>query len=261
MKKKMSCKYRRAPQLVVKLSTESCHENVQISFQCSQMIECVLIDFVHKAWVKACWVHGLRTNRQDSVSDWNVYIGCMLDNAVRKGNQEVVAYFNNIYTHFDGTIGLPVTEKTASPARAWRNIEKGWLGFTFGVIVVMRSALAAFWRVELFIGVRYFDRDECGTGCCCAIRVLPFAALIIIRGPGVITLDVMLEADLLRRRLFKLFKGPRCDTFIDFCLVPESDPDVTRLTSSVMYPYLWSRFESRSLRKCYDRWRMLMFFF
>lgn len=96
--------------------------------------------------------------------------------------------------------------------------------------MVIRSALTAL-RMELVIGVRYFDRDVCGTGCC-AIGVLPLAALIMLRGPGVIA-EVKQETDLLRRRLFKLFNEPRTETF---CLAPapDSEPDVIRLISSVM---------------------------
>jgi hypothetical protein len=116
-----------------------------------------------------------------------------------------------VKTHFAGTIGLPVTEKTASPARACLSIENGVYGLTFGVIVFIRSALAAFCRIPL-IGVRYFDREVCGTGCCCESGVLPFVAVIIARGPGVVTADATLVTDLLRRK-FVFFTDAMIDLF------------------------------------------------
>lgn len=62
----------------------------------------------------------------------------------------------------------------------------------------------------LLIGVRYFDREACGTGC--ALGVRPLVELIIVRGPGVID-DGKLDADLLRRRDWTRFSDPRTDTF------------------------------------------------
>jgi hypothetical protein len=56
-------------------------------------------------------------------------------------------------------MGLPVTEKTGSPARGWRIIENGFNGLTFGVMVLMRSALWALALMAVLIGVRYFERE------------------------------------------------------------------------------------------------------
>lgn len=99
------------------------------------------------------------------------------------------------------TIGLPVTEKTASPARGWRIMENGLAGLTFGVIVLIRSALIAFALSAVLIGVRYLDREACVESGCWTIGVLPLTTLIIARGPGVIV-EARLVADLLRRRSF-----------------------------------------------------------
>lgn len=127
------------------------------------MVECLIVDFVDHARVEIGGIDGLWADRQDSVGDGNVHVGGLLGDAVKQeisfdGNESLVV------TYFEATMGLPVTEKTASPARACRIIENGLAGLTFGVIVPMRSALIAFWR-KAVIGVRYFDLDACVTCC------------------------------------------------------------------------------------------------
>lgn len=52
--------------------------------------------------------------------------------------------------------GLPEELTKVSPRRAYRKIEMGVPSFTLGVIVPIRSALAA---LVLPLGVRYLDRD------------------------------------------------------------------------------------------------------
>lgn len=100
-----------------------------------------------------------------------------------------------------------MTLKTASPARACRNIEKGFAGLTLGVMVPMRSALIAFLRF-VGIGVRYLDLDACGTGCAAGSGVLVFEALIMALGPGI---AARFDTDLLRLR--DDFNEPTIDEF------------------------------------------------
>lgn len=94
-------------------------------------------------------------------------------------------------------MGLPVTEKTASPARACRSIENGLAGLTLGVMVPIRSALIAFFLSPVS-GVRYFDRDAWAVGCLFS-GVVTFEALANALGPGT---GATFDTDLLRRRDF-----------------------------------------------------------
>lgn len=128
-------------------------------------------------------------------------------------------------TYPDVTIGLPLTENTGSPARAWRNIENGYSGFPFGVIVYMRSTLIAFCRVKVLIGVRYFDLEAWWAGWWRGVRPL----VLIARGPGVVV-DGKLLTDLLRRRLWIFFMDPTIETFCWWydLFRTDSDPDVIR---------------------------------
>jgi hypothetical protein len=87
-------------------------------------------------------------------------------------------------------------------------MENGFAGLTFGVIVLMRSALIAFVRIAVVIGVRYLAREACVA----VAGVRPLTALIIARGPGVIV-DGMFDVDLLRRRSLGLFIEPTTETF------------------------------------------------
>jgi hypothetical protein len=130
-------------------------------------------------------------------------------------------------------MGLPVTENTASPARACRIIEKGLAGLTLGVIGPSRSALIAFWRIPVN-GVRYLERDACVAGWRLFSGVVIFDALIV-RGPGT---DARFVTDLLRRRDdFSDFSEPTTDTFW-WILISFSELDVTILRSSVKYPLM-----------------------
>ena len=195
---------------------------------------------MNQLWINVGWIHTFRTNRENSISNRNVDIGSWFDDAVneiKKGELDTIAQekVNKPSTYLAATMGLPLTENTASPARAWRNIDNGVNGLTFGVIVWILSTLMAFCRVMVLIGVRYLERDVWGTGnCCswCAIGVRPLIALIIVRGPGVIV-DGIFEVDLLRRRpLSTLFIEAIIDTlwWMDLLLEgAESDPDVMRL--------------------------------
>jgi hypothetical protein len=168
----------------------------------------VVIDFADQTRVQNSSIHHLGSNRENSVSNWNVHV-CGLFGDAAKRFYQFLKTNKEVKTHFAGTIGLPVTEETASPARACRSIENGVYGLTFGVIVFIRSVLAAFCRIPL-IGVRYFDREVCGTVCCVS-GVLPFVAVIIARGPGV-TADATLVTDLLRRK-FVFFTDAMIDLF------------------------------------------------
>lgn len=103
-----------------------------------------------------------------------------------------------------------MTEKTASPARACRNIENGFAGSHFGVMVAKRSALIAFFLSPVS-GVRYFDRDACVVGCGLFSGVVIFEALIATDlGPGT---EARFVTDLLRRRDFNDFSDPTIETF------------------------------------------------
>lgn len=136
------------------------------------------------------------------------------------------------FTHDVATIGLPVTEKMASPARACRNIENGLAGLTFGVIVCIRSTLIAFWRRPV-MGVRYFDLDVCGAGCWPAVNFVCsgvarfFIALIMARGPGV----AIEMADRLRRIFGPDLSAARTETLFSSDFSP-SDPDAMMLRCS-----------------------------
>lgn len=68
-------------------SVESRHENVQIGFKCVQMVDCLLVDFVHHADVEIVRVNLLRSDREDSVGDGNVHIGGLLKDAVEVKNK------------------------------------------------------------------------------------------------------------------------------------------------------------------------------
>lgn len=69
---------------MIEFSVESSHENVQIGFQCSQMVECVMIDFVDHACVQIVGIDVLGPDGQNPIEDWDIDIGSFLNDAVRK---------------------------------------------------------------------------------------------------------------------------------------------------------------------------------
>lgn len=200
------------------ISGEARHEDVQIRLERAQVSEGARVDFADHAGVEVVGIDVLGADGQDAVGDGDVHVGCLLDDAVG-GKLEIDRTQSALATHFEATMGLPVTENTASPARACRIIENGLAGLTFGVIIPRRSALIAFLRSPVS-GVRYLDRDACVTVCCLLIGVVTFAVLIV-RGPGTVE---RFEVDLLRRRDFVAFSDPRNEV---------SEPDVATLRPSV----------------------------
>lgn len=72
---------------MLEFSVESRHENVQIGFQRMQMVDCLLVDFVHHADVEIVRINLLRSDREDSVGDGNVHIGGLFQDAVEVKNK------------------------------------------------------------------------------------------------------------------------------------------------------------------------------
>jgi hypothetical protein len=63
---------------------ETSHDDVQVVFKRVQVMESAWIDLADETWIQIGWQHGFRTNRQDSTSNGNVHVCCLLGDAVKE---------------------------------------------------------------------------------------------------------------------------------------------------------------------------------
>lgn len=73
---------------MMKFAVEARHENVEVGFQCAQVIEGLLVDFVDDTGIQIGGIHALRANWEDAIDDGDVDVCGVFDDAVFKaGNQ------------------------------------------------------------------------------------------------------------------------------------------------------------------------------